>query len=451
METTLYSFSLLFGTVAFCCRLFPHYGRQCADFIFMRHFKRCNLRLCILFATIFMLLAAQVEIVRANAAPENTTKEDSIGAVPLEDSAKVEYKRQAQMLLPELLYAVPGVELNIYFANVFLCINPANYFFDVDCDKGKNERKRWSFTPTEKDVGQFPLTLRVYDDDGIVAQGESTIMVAPRNTGAGENLSILLVGDSLTDQTHYVARLHTLVNSNDNPLVTMIGNHAGGGKKPLPGGVAHEGYGGFTWASFLLSYEISTSGSLPYRKSYFLKSRGKLDIPGYLDRFNDGKAPDYITFQLGVNDIFLKNDNDIEAALVSIGKCMDSLINAFREAAPDAIIGIGLSTLGASQDAFANNYQCTRTSWQFKKNTFNLNRFYIDKVKNSKDPKLVIIPTVSNLDCENNFPVHEVAINAGNAKQTTRQSNGVHPAVEGYKQIGDTYYAWLKWQLNRIE
>ena len=35
------------------------------------------------------------------------------------------------------------------------------------------------------------------------------------------------------------------------------------------------------------------------------------------------------------------------------------------------------------------------------------------------------------------------------AEQGERQNNGVHPAGPGYKQIGDTLYAWLKFHAAR--
>ena len=43
--------------------------------------------------------------------------------------APAELRLQKNFFLPEKIYAVPGVEVNIYFKNVFLTMNPANYMF----------------------------------------------------------------------------------------------------------------------------------------------------------------------------------------------------------------------------------------------------------------------------------------------------------------------------------
>ena len=56
-------------------------------------------------------------------------------------------RENVSLLIPEKIYAVPGVETNVYFDNVVTVINPANYVFDVDCKKGRNDLKRWRFTP----------------------------------------------------------------------------------------------------------------------------------------------------------------------------------------------------------------------------------------------------------------------------------------------------------------
>ncbi len=377
-----------------------------------------------------------------------------IGKLEYTPDGKVETAFQ-KLVLPEAVYAVPGVEANIYFENVYFCVNPNNYLFDVDCPKGCNYRDRWSFTPAANDAGTYPLTLTVIGENGVVAKGETKVVVAPADAGKGKDISILIVGDSLTNATVYPARLHSLMKGENNPQLKMIGSHCGGGKTPAPGGVAHEGYGGWAWNTFLTRFEDDSKISDPAKKFYarskFLTRKdGKVvfDMQQYVDQYNGGKMPDFITVQLGVNDVFGASELTLYSTIASIEKNMDAFLAAFRKAAPDAVIGVGLVTLGAGQDAFAANYKNGQTFLQYKKNVFALNQRMLRKFQNSPDKKVFLIPTVVNLDCRNNFPVRTEPVNLGNPANVTRQCNGVHPAPAGYNQMGDTYYAWLKYQLS---
>ena len=357
-----------------------------------------------------------------------------------------------ELTLPAHIYAVPGVESNVYFDNVVLTVNPANYVFDVDCTKGRNDQKRWSFIPTAQDVGEHDWHIKISDGKKIVAEGKTKLIVSPTDAGNGKSISILIVGDSLTNASHYPKQLHKLMQSPENPKLTMIGSHSGAGRPVEAGGVAHEGYGGWGWKTFLTHFD--EKGKQDYRsKSKFITVKNgqpTLDFQAFLDRYNDGKAPDYITVMLGINDIFGAQDDNLQARITDILNEMDKLLAEFRRVAPDAIIGVALPTPGAaSQDAFGNNYKCGQTRWQFKKNQHFLVAAMIKKLATSQDKKLSLIPTPLNLDCENNFPTANQPINNGNPNKTVRQNNGVHPAPAGYAQIGDTFYCWLKYQLNK--
>ena len=75
----------------------------------------------------------------------------------------------------------------------------------------------------------------------------------------------------------------------------------------------------------------------------------------------------------------------------------------------------------------------------------------MQKFAKSNPYKVELVPVYLNLDCENNFPAVRENVNGGNVKRMIRQSNGVHPSPEGYRQIGDTYYCWMKAVLSRPE
>jgi lysophospholipase L1-like esterase len=376
-------------------------------------------------------------------------------ACHVKPAEKAEIPEVSSLLLPETIYAVPGVETNLYFDNIFLAPDAGSYMFDVDCPKGSQFAKRWSFVPAASDAGTYNLTLKVSDGRKIVAYATSRLVVAPPDAGKDKEISVLLIGDSITDVTTYPARFHALVTGVNNPKMKMIGSHSGSGGEVKSGGIAHEGYAGWAWSSFLtLLRDVPGNADRRtqiYASSKFLKRvDGKVDFDFqyYLDRYNDGKAPDYIVILLGINDIFGASDLTVYDGLREVLNNADALIGGIRKAAPKTQIGIGLITLGAGQDAYGKVYRCSQTAWRYKINNFLLNQAYIRTFSPKAYPGVSIVPIVANLDCENNFPTEERPINLGNPVSAVMQSDGLHPAPAGGNQIGDTVYAWLKCHLN---
>ena len=194
--------------------------------------------------------------------------------------------------------------------------------------------------------------------------------------------------------------------------------------------------------------KLTKRRDIVYARSPFLaKKDGKVvfDLQGYFNRLNNGKAPDIITFQLGVNDVFSATDATVEKRVADILNNMDKLLAEMRKAAPNAVFGVGLTTAGAfSQDAFGKNYASRHSRWQYKKNQHRLVEAMMQKFAKSNPYNVQIVPVYLNLDCENNFPIANVPINAGNKRKINRLNNGVHPAADGYRQIGDTFYCWMK-------
>ena len=68
----------------------------------------------------------------------------------------------------------------------------------------------------------------------------------------------------------------------------------------------------------------------------------------------------------------------------------------------------------------------------------------MQKFSKSNPYNVQIVPVYLNLDCENNFPFVNAPVNAENKRTITRQNNGVHPSRDGYSQIGDTFFCWMK-------
>jgi lysophospholipase L1-like esterase len=351
--------------------------------------------------------------------------------------------------LPPTVYAVPGIETNIYFDNIVLTTNARNYVFDVTCSKGRNDAKRWCFIPSDKDVGSYTWKVRVFNEKNkLVAAGTTKIIVSPKNSGAGKKIFLLLIGDSLTDQHVYPTAIYDLMTKQDNLKLTMIGSHSGRGRES--GKIAHEGYGGWTWKRFCTHW---TNGKDYRAKSKFLtlaNGKPKLDFKAYINKYGNGKNPDFITIMLGTNDIYSCNDSNITQRIQVLVSYADKFIYAIKKDAPNAQIGLVLTVPpAASQDAFGNNGKCAQTCWQFRRNQFHLVKVMIKKFGNGKVKNVSLIPVFVGLDCENNFPMASKKLNSRNTRKVLQHYNAVHPAKSGYLQIADSFYCWLKYKLNK--
>ncbi|MDY0176624.1 MAG: GDSL-type esterase/lipase family protein [Lentisphaeria bacterium] len=350
-----------------------------------------------------------------------------------------EEARQIELFVPERIYATPGVEMNVYFDNVSLLINSDNYVFDVNCAKGRNEARRWNFMPTEKDLGSHAWSLRVFDEKGLLAEAKSELVVGELKGEAKRELSILVIGDSLTNAGVYPGRILERCQANERLDLSMIGS-----KRNKESGMAHEGWGGWTWWSFIGG-----------KDSKFLRfpdgdnaRRGELDVQAYLDKYNEGKKPDVITLMLGINDIFWFTDEVHEEKNQGLLSHMAVFLSALRAAAPDALIGVALIPPPAgSQDAFGSSYACGQTRWQYRKNQWYYNRALLAALNADNPWGAIPVPVHINLDCLNNYPQKTVAVNQDNPATMSMLSNGVHPAAAGYKQIGDSFYSWMVNQL----
>ena len=373
-------------------------------------------------------------------------------AAPAAPAAPV-VQNKVKLQLPPAIYAVPGIESCIYFDNVVCVINPDNYVFDVKCAKGRNDKKRWRYTPAAGEKGTFDLELTVLSDKGVEAVATTKVIVTPADTAKNKEFAILIIGDSLTAASFYPRRIRENLVANGHPKVKFLGTTGRAGSEAL-----HEGYGGWAWHTFMNKKEptkVAPGGkSFPrHRASPFLFD-GNFSLTRYLKENHQGRTPDFITIQLGVNDVFGATDANQAEVIDRILGNADKLLAALRKDAPNAIIGVGLVTPGAAtQDAFGSNYANGQTRWQYKKNQHALNEAMLKKFANYPDKKVFLVPSNVNLDCENNYPARKEAINGTLTKESKniiiRQSNGVHPAPAGYSQMGDTYFCWIKYQLSR--
>ncbi len=346
-------------------------------------------------------------------------------------------KVDLRLTLPPDAYAVCGVPFSLYFDNVVLTEKPEDYRFKVTGVTGTTEARRWTLTPTAEQAGDHRLTVEVSDAAGaVVGQATCAFHITPANAGADRPLRLMVIGDSLTSPTIYVAEMARLAAAPGNPKLTFLGTHRPVKNRPELG---HEGYGGWTWQRFASHYEpqpdvAARKFSSPF---VFLGADGKpmLDLPRYLKEKCDNQPPDVVTFLLGINDCFGANPESTKAMDERIDAMMgwaDQFLAAWRAAAPNADLAIGLTTPPNSREAgFEANYKGRYHRWGWKRIQHRLVERQIAKWSGQSAQRLFVVPTELDLDPVDGYPTN----------------NGVHPNATGYQQIGHSFYAWLKWRV----
>ena len=378
-----------------------------------------------------------------------------------------------KLTLPETVYAVPGIESSIYFRNVTDSAVPESYAYEVRCDRGSQEEFRWVWIPGAEDAGRsFELELRLFNDYGMAISGKTRIAVAGHPANSEMKITLALLADSGIN-CGYAEHLMALMRSNGFPNYTPVGSHAGHGRTIEPGGIAHDGYGGFSWNCFLSRWlysreelpqtqnaaereQIERFGVMDVPKSdWRLRSpllkveNGEkvLDIPGWLNRINGGMAPDFIVIQLGGNDMFHCRPENLDGRVAEVMGHVRALLEALRRHAPDAVIGVTTCPPGCGQDGFGANYGCLQSKYQYRRNIQRYNRELAEFIRKQADPGIVTVPLHHAIDPENSYLFSDIPAHARAERKIRRCINALHASQEGGFQLGDAIYCWLRNEL----
>ena len=66
------------------------------------------------------------------------------------DSTKPGDLNTCRLILPPVVYAVAGTEVNLYFQNLILTPPGRVWIFDVACAKGQQQVERWTWLPKDE-------------------------------------------------------------------------------------------------------------------------------------------------------------------------------------------------------------------------------------------------------------------------------------------------------------
>jgi GDSL-like Lipase/Acylhydrolase len=360
---------------------------------------------------------------------------------------------RVRLLLPPVIYAVPKIEANLYFDNIVLVLNRENYTFEVICDKGLQLAERWTFTPEATDVGEYRIEVVVRDEaNAVLARDQSIVRVVPLDQKVDGITTLLLVGASLTEYSIYAQQLLDLVKKDSYLLLRLIGSR-GPNNGPPTGELRHEGYSGWTAEAFVtLHGPLSRSGyyKRPDTGSPFVyetsPNKYQLDFARYCQEFNNGRGPDAISIHLIPNDVFTATDETIESRVDKMLGFYDILIREFHKVRADTRIGVVLAAPPSrSQDGFRNYTGAGRqTRWQYRRNLHRALERVVQRYGGREKENIYLVPVYANFDADYNYPTRTASANARTSEEVVRVQNGTHPSPEGYQQIADSLYCWLK-------
>ncbi len=402
----------------------------------------------------------------------------------------IEKPQSIDVVLPNHIYAVVGQPLQLFYRGMIGAVNPYNYDIQVKCSHGKKFPRYFEYTPEPGDIGDIPFSVTVRDDNGNVLGSASTVLrvVAEECTN---DLNLLVFGDSLTgggvwchhadsqlpDNIHFCgAREYqgtryfgvggwqwTSYTTAGQPGVrfevrdvdflsvgavytcskgiqyTVQEINVTGTSGNVLMRVSRKSDAPASKAGTLTKVSGNGASSLAYT-SYSQDSANplwdgkRMTFRPYAERYADGKV-DLVYVLLGWNDV-LPWQTDFSTLTATARQFCETLHSEYPEARlylmglqiPSLNGGIG-NSYGASGEGYADGYGLCRT-------VLNLNKAY-QQLADDLGDYADFICISCQFDSENNMPSASVPVNAYNPATELIGTNGLHPNVYGYYQIGD--------------
>jgi hypothetical protein len=337
--------------------------------------------------------------------------------------------------LPTKLYALVGEELNIYFDNL-VDGHDTDYVFNVDCSVGMQLERCYRLEPAE--AGTYLISIEATNRKGVTVRKNSTIFVADTTAGAGASRSLIVLGDSTTNNGIAVTKLNSNFATDSMNLETR-GTRGTGIN-------LHEGRSGWTFNKFFTTQV--DSGAPDVFNPFYNPETQTFDATYYFA--NSGVAkPDWFFINLGINDTFGYTQDSVLAGVIEgLNSMCDAMITSIKEASPTTKIGVVLTIPpNYSQDAFGKAYSCGQTRARYKRNNVIWVDNKIRRYENREDEGIYLIPVHTNLDTKYNMGMETNYHNKRNTTMTYEspiRNGGVHPVDIGYWQIADIYWFFLK-------
>ena len=357
--------------------------------------------------------------------------------------------RTSEVRLANRYDLVVGDTFQLFYTGAVKTFNIENEGLRVVCSVGQQMPRYFEYTPTEADAGKsYKLTITTRRFDGsVISEGETTLYVHPKltNITTPSHLNMLIFGDSLTSGGRWAGEGLRRVYGTDmsvKPQSLGVTNTCTtyGTKNALINGysVYHEGYGGWTWDSFLKLNEVNP---------FYNPDEGIVDFKYHAAKYNN-RGADVVAVLLTGNGAGIAKDFNHQAR---IDKHMASAATMLRKIHSDfptaKIICLGQLVCN-NKGGMGTNYGATGTysdPYATLFYLFDFSKSLEQLVTNEEFSEYCYyVDNKAQFDVDYNLPYKNEPVNSRNDSVTEVEgTNGLHPTNAGYHQIGDAFYRAL--------
>ena len=328
-----------------------------------------------------------------------------------------------QIYLPDTYYAATGLTMEIYNSQI---TNKCSYITEYNvlwtCDIGESLERKYSLTATEDMIGDYELTVSVYDNAlNLLAEKTCTLSVVEGKLKEG--FSLLQIGDSLSCDGMLYRRLQGLAEDQ----ISFNGTRS-------IEGFRMEGRIAFSANDYLneTAYKVDEGEEC---HPFYNPATESFDWSYYQEM--TGFIPDVVQIFLGTNNIQAGESNaDDIVALVDAIRSVDVMtpiyvVNTIYQGSQN-----GLGSWKTEHGEYLSK------GWNKQEQdlaVFNLMVDLSEKLADYED--VYLVPAGISMDSEYNYDSAEQAVNPNSESTEIYESDPVHPNKAGYYQIADVMFS----------
>lgn len=331
---------------------------------------------------------------------------------------------KVEIYLPEVYYAASGLTMEIYNSQITnLGTHIGEYDVVWDCEVGEMLERKFSITATEELIGEYPLTVTVYDAFGnAMADKESKLCITE---GKQWQFSILAIGDSLSANGALYSKMQ------ENLGNQLICNGTRGYE-----GFLTEARLGFSAENYLTETGYYLEEGEEVHK-FWNPDKKSFDWNYYKE--TTGFQPNVVLLHLGTNGLLSGEENaDHICKIVELIRKDDKNIPIYvvQTIYQSDQNGIGSMKMNNGSLMFQGQHKSQRDLAVFQL------MGYLDE-KLSDEKRVYLVPAGISMDSENAFTMEERLVNPYSEKTEAVAVDAVHPSAAGYYQIADTIYSTM--------